>query len=59
MSLLGTCAKLRKVTISIAMSACSSVCPSTCPHGTGSPRKDFQEILFRVFFENLSRNFKF
>jgi hypothetical protein len=52
---LGAFAKLRKATVSFVM----SVRPSVLVGQLGSHWTDFHEFNISVFFENLSRKFKF
>jgi hypothetical protein len=53
----GAFAKLRKTTISFVMSVCLSVCPHET---TGLPMDGFLlNSIYKLFFENLSRKFKF
>ena len=53
-------AKLPKTTISFFMSVCPSVCSSVHPHGTTRlSMKGFSWNLICLFFENMSRQFKF
>ena len=60
---LGTFAKLRKTTVSFVMSVCVSVHPSVRPPAPmeqlGPNWMDFHEIWYWLFFENMSRKFKF
>ena len=53
----GAFAKLRKATLGCIM----SVCPSARPHGTTRPPTGqiFMKFCIWIFFENMSRNFKF
>jgi hypothetical protein len=52
-------AKLQKVTLSSVMSLCPSVCLFVHMEQLGSHWTGFHEILCLMFFENLSRKFKF
>jgi len=56
--ILGAFAKLRKGTISFVMSVRLSV-PSVCMELLGSHWTDFHELLYMIFFENLSRELNF
>jgi len=57
--ILGAFAKLRTVTIDFVMSVRPSVRPSICVEQLSSHWTDFHELLYLIFFENLSRKFKF
>jgi hypothetical protein len=58
--LLGAFAKLGKVTVSVVISVRPSVRLYVGMEQIGSHLTDFDEIIYlRLFFENLSRNFKF
>ena len=58
--LLGEFSKLRKAPISFVMSVCLSVCPPVRMEPLGCHWADFHEIWhLRIFFENLSKKFKF
>jgi hypothetical protein len=55
---LGTFAKLRKVTLSFAMSLHSSVCPSAWNYSAPNGQVFIKFYIFEYLIQNISRNLK-
>jgi hypothetical protein len=58
-AILSAFAKFRKETISFLTSIRLSVCPSARPHETTPNGEIFKKFYIEVYFENMSRKFKF